>query len=29
MLAAQSLLDNLTLLSKDKVLDGFGVKRVW
>ena len=29
MLAAQALLDELTLLSKYKALDGFGVKRVW
>jgi PIN domain nuclease of toxin-antitoxin system len=29
MLAAQALLENLTILSRDAALDGFGVKRVW
>ncbi len=28
-LAAQALLENLTLLSNDKALDAFGVKRIW
>ena len=28
-LAAQALLENLTLLSNDKALDAFGVRRLW
>jgi PIN domain nuclease of toxin-antitoxin system len=29
MLAAQALIDNLTLVSVDEVLDGFAVARLW
>ncbi len=29
ILAAQALLEGLTLLSNDRELDAFGVKRVW
>ncbi len=29
ILAAQALLENLTLLSNDTALDAFGVRRVW
>ncbi len=29
ILAAQALLENLTLLSNDTALDAFGVRRIW
>ncbi len=29
ILAAQALLENLTLLSNDRELDAFGVRRIW
>ncbi len=29
MIAAQALLENLTLLSNDRELDAFGVRRLW
>ncbi len=29
ILAAQALIENLTLLSNDRELDAFGVKRIW
>jgi PIN domain nuclease of toxin-antitoxin system len=29
MLAAQSVLEDLPLISRDEALDGFGVRRIW